>query len=172
MRKLAALTIALGLGAGLFAPATAQAVEYGPHVQVAKVAKDAGRIGVLDRGDILKFRFSGPVKVTDISSFGIAMKGANGFEWRLENETSPYGFNYKLTENDTLLTVFVNLDPEADYLVPPVMTYPVRLNPKYYEITDGMDYFESGYKIFYNLCGRTECRPINHTRGDLLINKG
>lgn len=163
MRRLVALVVT-ALGIGLVAPAgSAQAAELGPHVKVAKVAKDVGRIGVLDNGDILKFRFSSPVKIPNYGDgFGFEFIAANGARWRLENEVAPYGFNFTLTENDTLVTVRVNWDP-ADYWNQsnPLYTYPLRLSAR-----------DSSYRIWYGVYGRTEGRPINETRGDFLINKG
>ena len=163
MRRLVALVVT-ALAIGLLAPAgSAQATELGPHVKVAKVTKDVGRIGVLDKGDIIKFRFSSPVKLENYGDgFGFEIRGANGEGMRLENEAAPYGGYAVLSENDTLLTFRVNLIPEEYWPDDPAratLTYPLRLTPVYYT------------KIWYGICGRTECRPINETKGDFVINK-
>ncbi len=161
MRRLVALVVT-ALGIGLLAPAgTAQATELGPHVKVAKVAKDVGRIGVLDKGDILQFRFSSPVKVPQFE-VGFEIVGANGAKMRLASDAAPYGGYHKLTENDTLMTFYVNLVPEEAWPDDPTrwrLTYPLKLAP-------------APDKIWYGVCGRTECRPINEAKGDFLINKG
>ena len=165
MRRLVAFVV-IALGLGLLAPAgTAQATELGPHVKVAKVVKDVRKIGVLDFGDILKIRFSSPVKVTDPTSFFFTIKGANGRYLAFENETWWYGFSYTLTENDTLMTIKVNLIPEEynpDDPASATLTYPLTLAryPNWDRSIWGP-----------NICGRTECRPINETKGDFLINK-
>ena len=173
MRRLVALVVT-ALGIGLLAPAgSAQAVEYGPHVKVAKVVKDVRKIGVLDFGDVIKIRFSSPVKVTDPSSFGFQIRGANGTAIRFDNETWWYGYSYTLSDNDTLMTIKVNLIPEEMSPSDPArytLTYPLRFNPITHTWWNGEGEVTET-KVWWNICGRTECRPINHTIGDLVINK-
>jgi len=158
MRKplslLAAMAIFIGMG--LVAPAAAVAVEKAPTIKRAWIAADVGMVGILDAGDVLKIRFSRPVVVTDVTSFGIEMTGSNGSFMRLENEVFPYGMNYTL--RGTTLTIRVNLIPE-EYSPedPPMLTYPITL-------ASGWEWSE---KVFYNIEGKNGL-AINVV-GDVLI---
>jgi hypothetical protein len=128
MRKpLSALAVAVTTaGMVLAAPATAGAAERAPMIKRAWVAVDAGQVGVLDDGDVLKLRFTRAVVITDITSVGIQVTGANGPTIRVDNEPRPYGAYYPYPwRGGEVLTIQINLDP-AEYTEGP-LPYPLTL---------------------------------------------
>lgn len=139
MRKpitlLAAIALSLG---GVLVPAVATAAPQAPTIQRAWVAVDAGRVGLLDAGDVLKLRFTRGVIFDDITSTGLLVTGANGVTMRLDEESAPYGGYFTAKQN--VVTIRVNLIPE-EYPVTP-LEYPLTVSDTFHIVAKAADHTE------------------------------
>jgi hypothetical protein len=150
MRKMpTVLAAAALLAAGMPSAQAATA----PTVSRAWIAVDAGQVGAMDPGDVLKIRFTKPIVITDITSVGVEVVGANGEHWRLENEGRPDGAYFSARSD--VLTMRINLDLEA--YGQSNLTYPL-------ELRSGSPWPQ----VFYNIAGKNGVPVAVGTRDPLI----